>query len=416
MKQWAEDLEENLDFYDNFESHDEISNSLLKSLPMEIQDVYNRAASIIEKKNSGIKHSEKYNQRFLFPHLDWKNHPMIKALPDEGRVEFAQKLEKSNEEYQKAVKAVGQLPDFDINFTKNLSLANAKWAHDINLDQYLNQGHEILRRFPHIKEKRDLHFSQLMEELGLAKFENLESFPYFKEVFERAYKAGLTDERLLKKFSEALASLDNKEFENFIEVFGGMSFNIDEYKNFLERSSLLEIKNWLGLYINSSRKISLDYIRMSKENQNTILEILGRSDQSNIQRSPLTRWVKKKLHKSASQSVEEVLSIMKEMNLTLEEKQQFFGSSLFQELSPYYETREELTHIVKLFLGKKDKQSTEWALKELKIIKILDRDPILREFSEALLIKASDSLIPLGNSKFLTLIGGKHYLIKVKNK
>lgn len=403
MKNLSEDVENNFDFYKHIEPSQEISKDLMKSLPEDIQAIYMNAGKIQGNKYSGYVTGSSYDLRYLNPHLDWVNHPYIKALPETKKKEFIELLEKVNAEHLKEVRRIGVYKNGTL--PERLQIANAKWGYDLKLDEYLAEGKEILQK---------IHKQDFIESEGLnlvrAKDADAEAYKNINEAIRKiAMTAGNADEgrkiaRGLKNIPQSKLAKNLKEIDNSKKA---------RHVVILSENVKPEIVGSLFRQSDNKIKFLENYSQLPKDRQVKLGKVLNETGLSTTIETPHGSWVHSKLAENNVESLNKLMDITDEMGLTTYELSNVLTASSIKKFpKDFFDNPVQARHVLDILSKRKSPESVVWMQENLGKIKIKSKKD--RSFYHTLMLDAADDLKAISKNEFLGKIGDKEYVIKVR--
>ena len=75
---------------------------------------------------------------FLLPLRDWKNHPVVKQLPESDQKDVSARIDKATREFIEFVNPLIQVGPIDRATNEKIQIAVALWGHEVRLAQYFD--------------------------------------------------------------------------------------------------------------------------------------------------------------------------------------------------------------------------------------------------------------------------------------
>lgn len=405
MQQLSDDLETNFSIYHYIPESDVISGKKLNEISDDIQDIYRKAGKVQSNVNSPYVSGSSYELRYLYPHLDWTNHPLITVLPKQKLKDFKMKYKKYFNEYEKEVRKLKDMSSEE--YPKQLQIITSRWAHNIGIDKYLEEGMLLIR---------DLNNRNYIEHfnLKLTKSKNIHEHDY--ELLNNSLKQVAIvhgEGKELNNYVKGIKELDPEsigELSHFIrnpiwaKSFGDFSLNADPETI----ASLLQQSSSKADFLNT-------FSNLTSKSEKKLLKILKETGLHTSIGTPYGRWVFDKISENGPEFVEMLMKASEELKLTDAEIGNILKATSIKKFPNKFNTDLSFAkHVLSLLSDRKNEKTFKWLSKELDTIKVTSNDEL--EFFQVLLVETADKMQAIDSKHFLVKLGENEFVVKASNK
>ena len=397
LKLLSEDLQVGLDSFKHLADAPTINKEMLEDIPDSVRDVYSRAEKVNRKKNASYVTGSDYANRYLYPHLNWKEHPLITALPLKDQKEFHLKLEKANEAYNNEIVNIGKWKNTNL-FPPKIQNATAKWAHSIGLDEYLKAGMKVHRNAKQVSD-----ITQNLVNKGIP-----------KEVINALSAAGMTEEQA-KKIENAIGLMGDSKL-TLDEVFKFVQ-DFEKSKNFLKLIDELDPKTISEFLGHKQNKIKFleNFVKFNESERKTLGITFRKTGLRTTLDSPDGSWVFKKIISTEPETMKAILEYIKladdniKLDVLLKARSvDYFPKEIVKDSN-------DLGIILEIMTGNKSVDNFKWMRDYLESVKLEKTDADKsRNFYQVLMLEASTSIEPLSKREFLVNYEGISLVAKLK--
>ena len=397
MAQLASDLEAGMDIYSNMPDSPVISRTVLAGLHNDIRQVYLRVGSELNAQYpEHIRQRANFNQRFLFAHLDWKNHPLIKVLQDEHQERFSRALDSALSTYEETVRGFSSAPVS----AEDLQLATAKWAYDLKLDTYLEEGFKIIHQVKNWP---------LVDQYRFQNHVRVDS------VFKRLFFRGMIHHQDLEKLVEGIKrNFSNHQERNILNFLDSLDGSTQGIRRFFKIADSRTINHWLGKKDGSRKTFIRNITQLPEQRMAQVLAIAKEGGLKTTTETPNGSWIYRKIAENSFATLKSVFEAMEELQLTHHETATFFQQKVITWLAT---PENHIIRLVSLLSGRKTPEDMEWAMETLDNLRIplnANRHTVIN-FHQKLFFNSAEEITPIGHDKYLLAINDREYLVHLSN-
>lgn len=393
----ATDLEMGLRSYKNLSSSPTISSSLLDNLPKKVREVYLKAAVIVKKTNESQAFGSNYQNRYLFPHLDWNRHPLINNLTRGDRTKFKINLDNATDQYIEDIISIGRKKS-TFFYAKNIQIATAKWAHSINLDLFLNKGMLI-----HQNAYQKAQTTQKLISIGAP-----------LNVLETLFSAGMSSLQVTS-LEKILSSLKNngKDIPTVLE-FASEYHAANTFLSLLDNLKPSVVWQFLT-HKNTKTKFLKNFNQYSEKEKKSLSNAFNITGVKTTTTKPDGSWAFKKILNSESQAIKNILFKIADTELEL-------INILTLRNITYFPTNltinnANLIPALEILSGRKTFSNFKWMINHLENLNLNNKniDEAIH-FYQVLFIESASNVQSIGNRMFVASMNGEEFVVKLKKR